>query len=473
MRSIPVLVLSVALAATTATAAPAAAAEPSAPYQVQGLDIYRHIIAFKTEIGRRQVPVMAQYLVDLFRAAGFAEQDIHVLPLGETASLIVRYRGNGTGGKPVLAMAHMDVVTAKPEDWQRDPFMLTEEGGYFFGRGTYDVKGGVACITDAFLRLKAEGFVPSRDLILVFTGDEETAQDTAMDIAHNHRDLIDAEYALNSDAGRGTLDEGDGHAVVYALQTGEKAAASYELTVHNPGGHSSLPRADNAIYELADALEKLRGLRFPVMWNDSTREFFRIMGPRTPGKLGAAMSRFAVNPQDLTATDTLNASPTYVGVTRTTCVPTLLRGGHADNALPQSATVTINCRIFPGVSPDTIQAALQAVVGPKVEIKMPYQPILSQPSPLRPDVLAAVTKTVHSFYPGLPIAPKLEPYATDGALFRSVGIPTYGVSEVFMKDSDDFRHGLNERLPVKSFYDGLEFWYLLLKEVGAPRPPAD
>src|ERR1700691_800941 len=203
MRSIQALVTSLAVAVS------AGAAEPGAPYQLQGLDIYRHIIAFKTEVGLHQVPVMARYLADKLRAAGFPDKDIHVLPLGETASLIVRYRGNGTGGKPVLALAHMDVVTAKPEDWQRDPFTLTEEGGYFFGRGTNDVKGGVACITEAFLRLKAEGFVPSRDLILVFSGDEETAQDTAADIAHNHRDLIDAEYALNSDAGRATLDEAD------------------------------------------------------------------------------------------------------------------------------------------------------------------------------------------------------------------------------------------------------------------------
>jgi acetylornithine deacetylase/succinyl-diaminopimelate desuccinylase-like protein len=464
--------LFLAILLSLGTAWSAGAAEPNAPYQVQALDIYRTIIAFKTEIGLHQVPIMAQYLADKFRAAGFAEQDIHVLPLGETASLIVRYRGDGTGGKPVLALAHMDVVTAKPEDWQRDPFTLTQEGGYFFGRGTYDVKGGVASITEAFLRLKAEGFVPSRDLILLFSGDEETTQDTATDIAHNHRELVDAAYALNSDAGRGTLDEADGHALFYSLQTAEKAYASYELTVHNPGGHSSLPRADNAIYELADALEKLRGFRFPVMWNDTTREYFRIMGPRTPGELGAAMRRFAVNPQDRAAADTLNASPTYVGVTRTTCVPTLLRGGHADNALPQSATVTINCRLFPGVSSDTVQAALQGVVGPAVEIRLPVPVIISDPSPLRPDVLAAVTGTVHSLYPGLPVVPKLEPYATDGAIFRAVGIPTYGVSEVFMKDSDDFRHGLNERLPVKSFYDGLEFWYRLLKDVASPQPPA-
>jgi acetylornithine deacetylase/succinyl-diaminopimelate desuccinylase-like protein len=466
MRPIPPLVLSLAIALSVG------AAEPSAPYQVQALDIYRQVIAFKTEVGLRQVPVMARFLADKFRAAGFPEKDIHVLPLGETASLIVRYRGNGTGGNPVLALAHMDVVTAKPEDWQRDPFTLTEEGGYFFGRGTLDVKVGVVCITDAFLRLKAEGFVPTRDLILVFSGDEETTQDTAMDIAHRHRDLVDADYALNSDAGGGTLDESDGHAIIYALQNAEKTYASYELTAHNPGGHSSLPRADNAIYELADALEKLRSFRFPVMWNDSTREFFKIMGPRTPGELGAAMSRFAVNPQDRAADDILNVSPNYVGVTRTTCVPTLLRGGHADNALPQSATVTVNCRIFPGISPDRIQATLQRVVGPKVEIKLPVPVIFSHASPLRPDVLAAVTNTVHTFYPGIPIVPKQESGASDGAVFRSVGIPTYGVSEVFIKDSDVFAHGLNERLPVKSFYDGLEFWYVLLKEIASPKPLA-
>jgi acetylornithine deacetylase/succinyl-diaminopimelate desuccinylase-like protein len=466
MRSTPALVLCVAVAAT------AAAAEPSAPYQVQGLDIYRHVIAYKTEVGRHQVPVMARYLVDKFRAAGFAEQDIHVLPLGETASLIVRYRGDGTGGKPVLAMAHMDVVTARPEDWRRDPFTLTQEGGFFFGRGALDVKVGVACITETFLRLKAEGFVPTRDLILVFTGDEETSQNTTMDLAHRHRDLIDAEFALNSDAGGGTLDEGDGHAIVYGLQNAEKAYASFELTVRNPGGHSSLPRADNAIYELADALEKLRGFRFPVMWNDSTREYFRVVGARTPGELGAAMSRFAVNPQDRAADDTLNADANYVGVTRTTCVPTLLRGGHADNALPQSATVTMNCRIYPGVAPEKIQTALQSVVGSKVEIKLAY-PVISGPSsPIRPDVLAAVTTTVHSLYPDVPVVPKQESGASDGSVFRSVGIPTYGVSEVFIKDSDDFAHGLNERLPVKSFYDGLEFWYVLLKQVAAPKPPA-
>lgn len=452
--------------------APLHAASFDAPYQRAGLELYRRVIAFKTEVGEGQVPVMAQYLAEQFRAGGFAAQDIHILPLGETASLIVRYRGDGSGGRPVLAMAHMDVVTAKPEDWKHDPFKLSEDGGYFFGRGTLDIKVGVVCITEAFLRLKAEGFVPRRDLILVFSGDEETTQQTAADLAKNHRELIEAEFALNSDSGRGVLDEQDGHALFYALQTAEKAYESYELTVRNPGGHSSRPRADNAIYELADALEKLRPYQFPVMWTDSTREYFRVMAGQTPGPLGQAMLRFAEHPQDPQAAETLSASPALVGTLRTTCVPTLLRGGHADNALPQSATVTVNCRIFPGVKPEVVQATLQRLVGSKVEIRLPVPGFFSEPSPLRPDVLAAVTRVVHSLHPAIPLAPQQDSAATDGAIFRAAGIPTYGTSESFIRESDDFRHGLDEREPIQSFYDGLDFWYRLLKDIGSPAPAA-
>ena len=454
------------LAASLAT--PVHAAPFEAPYQRQGLELYRRLIAFKTEVGEGQVPVMAAFLAERFRAAGFVADDIHIVPRGETASLIVRYRGDGSGGRPILALAHMDVVTAKPEDWKHDPFQLTEEDGYFFGRGTLDIKVGIVCITEAFLRLKAEGFVPRRDLILVFSGDEETTQQTAADLAKNHRDLIDAEFALNSDSGRGVLDEHDGHPLFYALQTAEKSYASYELTVRNPGGHSSRPRADNAIYELADALEKLRPYQFPVMWSDSTREYFRVMAGQTPGPLGQAMLRFAKHPQDKQAAQLLSASPALVGTLRTTCVPTLLRGGHAENALPQSATVTVNCRIFPGVMPESVQATLQRLVGPKVAIQLPIAGFYSKPSPLRPDVLAAVTRVVHSLHPGIPLAPQQDSAATDGAIFRAAGIPTYGTSESFIRESDDFRHGLDEREPVQSFYDGLDFWYRLLKDVGSP-----
>src|SRR4249919_3606174 len=236
--------------------APCHAQSPDAN-QARAREIFARVIAYKTEVGQRQVPEMAKYLAGQFRAAGFPKADIHIVPLGETASLVVRYRGNGTGGKPIALMAHMDVVTAKPEDWQRDPFKLVEENGYFFGRGTLDIKNGVTSLTATFLRLKSEGFVPTRDLIIVFTGDEETEQKTTEDLVKNHRDLVDAEFALNADAGGGSLDD-NGQPTIYTVGTAEKTYASFEITTRNPGGHSSMPRADNAIYELADALKKIQ-----------------------------------------------------------------------------------------------------------------------------------------------------------------------------------------------------------------------
>ncbi len=456
--SAALLTLSVTLSAQAATLD---------PNQAQARDIFSHLIAFKSEIGQGQVPVMAKYLADQFRAAGFPESDIHIIPHGETAAMVVRYRGTGTGGKPIALMAHMDVVTAKPEDWQRDPFKLTEENGYFFGRGTEDIKSGVTVLAANFIRLKKEGFVPTRDLIIVYTGDEETTQDTMQDLVEHHRDLVDADFALNTDAGGGELSD-TGKPLVYGLQTAEKAYASFELTTRNPGGHSSLPRPDNAIYELADALKKVQGYRFPVMWNDTTRASFKALGATTQGKLGEAMRAFAQDPHNQAAADVLAAEPSEVGKTRTTCVATLLRGGHADNALPQSATATINCRIFPGVAVATVQKTMQDLVGPKVEVNLVGKAISSDASPLRPDVLAAVTKAVHTIRPGVTITPEQESGATDGLYYRAAGIPTYGVSGMFMKNSDAFAHGLNERIPVSSFYDDLAYWHVLLTTVAGP-----
>jgi acetylornithine deacetylase/succinyl-diaminopimelate desuccinylase-like protein len=438
------------------------------PDELKAREIFRRVISFRTSVGLHQVPAMTDYLAGEFRAAGFPDADIHVLPLGDTASLVVRYRGDGSGAKPILLMAHMDVVTANREDWQRDPFTLVEENGYFYGRGTYDVKNGVTSLTAAFLRLKSEGFMPTRDLVLMFTGDEETTAYTTQELVHNHHELIDADFALNTDAGVGTLDETTGRPVYYAVETAEKTFADYELTVHNPGGHSAHPRADNAIYELADALKKLQAFRFPVMWDDTTLGFFRGIAALTPGELGTAMANFSRNPHDPKAAAVLSASPAYVGMIRTTCVPTLLRGGHADNALPQSATVTINCRIYPGVDPAAVQATLQGTVGPKVEIA-PIGPLSwSDASPLREDVLSAITRAVHARHPGIPVIPNQASGASDSVFTRPIGIPSYGASESFIKDSDDFSHGLNERLPVQSFYDGLEYWHVLLKDLGGP-----
>ncbi|HKU12808.1 MAG TPA: M20/M25/M40 family metallo-hydrolase [Steroidobacteraceae bacterium] len=432
-------------------------------------EIFQKVIAFRTSEGLGQVPAMAQYLAERFRAAGFPEQDIHILPVGETASLVVRYRGSGRGARPILLLAHMDVVTAKPEEWQRDPFTLVEENGYFFGRGTLDNKQGVTVLTSTFLRLRREGFVPKRDLIVAFSGDEETGMLTASDLATTHRELVDAEFALNSDDGGGQLDETTGKPQYLSFVGAEKISSTYQLTVHNPGGHSSAPRADNAIYQLADALKAVQAYQFPVKYNDWTIGSFKATGPVTAGPLGAAMTRFAANPKDEAAAAALAAVPTEVGKTRTTCVATMLNGGHASNALPQTATATVNCRIFPGTSVDEVKATLQEVVGKNVEVRNTGHTQPADASPLRRDVLASVTKAAQAIYPGIPVVPGMVPWATDGSIFRGAGIPTYGASGSMIKASDSFSHGLNERLPVESFYDELTYWYVLLKDLAGKR----
>ena len=434
----------------------------TAESKAEARQIFQDVIAFKTSVGLGQVPAMVDYLTAKFRAAGFPAEDIHVVPLGETAALVVRYRGTGKGGKPILFMAHMDVVTAKPEDWERDPFTLIEENGYFFGRGTLDIKSEVALLSQTFLRLKRAKFVPTRDLILAFTGDEESTMETAKLLAGPHRDLVDAEFALNGDGGGGQLDDATGAPLVFRVQGAEKSYASYELTTHNAGGHSSQPRPDNAIYDLADALKKLQAYAFPVQWNDWTIGSFQAAAPVTPGPIGEAMARFTANPGDPSAAAVLASEPTLIGRTRTTCVATMLRGGHADNALPQSATAVVNCRIFPGTAPEDVKATLQQVVGDKVEVAILGHPHSSGPSPVRKDVMDAVAKAVHQGYPGVKLVPDMAPYATDGSVYRGAGIPTYGVSSTFVKASDEFSHGLNERIPVDAFYKGLDYWDVII-----------
>ena len=385
--------------------------------------IFEQIISMKTSEGLGQVPVMARYLADRFRAAGFPAGDIHILPSGETAALVVRYRGSGKDGKPILLLAHMDVVTAKPEDWEQDPFKLIEKNGYFYGRGTMDIKNEVALLTETFLRLKAEEFVPSRDLIIAFTGDEETRAVTTNELATKHRALIDAEFALNGDGGQGVLDDETGRPEFYLLQGAEKAYASFDVTTRNPGGHNSQPRADNAIYDLTDALRGIRAYEFPVMWNDWTIGGFKAAAATMSGDVGTAMAQFAAHPGDPVAAATLSQQPSLVGRLRTTCVATMLKGGHADNALPQSATATVNCRIFPGSSLAEVKAALQKAAGTKATVTMNDTPPAGPPSPLRADVVAAVTQAVHAIHPGVPIVPDQAPYATDGSHLPCGGHP--------------------------------------------------
>ena len=451
----------VAAAVALAFAVPAIAA-PSAEERARALEIYRHVVEMDTSVEGARVPEMAAYLAGVFKDAGFPADDIEIIAQGKTASLVVRYRGDGSGGRPILLMGHMDVVPAHRADWERDPFKLVEENGYFYGRGAYDNKAGVVALTSTVLTLRAEKFVPTRDLIIAFTGDEETLGLTATALVREHRPSIDAEFALNSDGGGGQLSEA-GVPVVYALQTAEKTYASFKLTAHNPGGHSSTPRRDNAIYDIAGVLKRVQAYTFPVMWNDTTIAAFRAEGRVTKGPLGRAMARFAAHPGDARAARALSADPFQVGKLRTTCVATMLEGGHADNALPQSATATVNCRIFPGVSIESVKAKLQRLAGAKIDIApLADNYVASDASPLRKDVVSAVGEAVHANYPGVPIVPSMSAGATDGLYYRAAGIPTYGVGEIFMKDSDDFSHGLNERLQVDVFYKGLTHWRVLL-----------
>jgi len=459
---------SLALLAVAGLVTPAIAQAPRATVD-EAHELLRTTVAFETSAGLGNVPKMAEFLADRLRGGGFAAEDVHVVPLGETASLVARYRGDGSAGRPILLLAHMDVVPARAEEWERDPFTLIEEKGFFFGRGTYDVKGEIAVMVATLLRLKHEGFVPTRDVVLVLSGDEETDQATAQDLVTNHRDLVDAELALNGDGGGGFDDDTTGEPRVFYLQGAEKTYATYELATHNPGGHSSRPRDDNAIYDLARALDKLAAFRFPVEWNDWTIGGFRAAGAATPGAVGDAMRRFAADPHDAASAEVLAHEPSYVGRTRTTCVATMLAAGHAENALPQTATATVNCRIFPGTTPGEVLATLSRLVGEGVEVKLLGDPKSAPASPLRDDVVAAVTAAVHASYPGVPIVPDQAPYATDGKVFRAAGIPTYGVSGLFLRPSDEFSHGLNERVPVDAFDRDLTHWYVLIQKLAGRR----
>lgn len=454
-------------ACVAAMTAAATAATPEE--QAAARDMFATIISMRTSKGHGEVPKMAAYLAGELKKAGFTEEDIHILPKDETAALVVRYRGDGSAGKkPILFLAHMDVVDARPEDWELNPFELTEKDGYFFGRGVDDNKYGVMSLTQTFMRLKKEGFTPTRDLVLAFSGDEESGMLTTRMMAYDRKDLTDAEFAINSDAGGGEISP-DGRAVAFGVQAAEKTFATFDITAKNPGGHSSRPRKDNAIYDIAHALEKIEAYEFPVMWNDITLSSFAQTGAALGGETGEAMVAFSENPKNRKAQKILAADPATVGQTRTTCVATMLNAGHAENALPQTATATVNCRIFPGMLVEDVKSRLAEAIGnPALEIGVRGEPTVSPISEMRADVTAALSKAVHARYPGLPIGAYMESGGTDGMHFRKAGVPTLAMSPIFMKSGDMFAHGLNERLPVASFYDGLDHFMIIIKELAGP-----
>lgn len=470
MASLKLLVSLAVFSACTFSSGFASGADQSAD-NVKALEIYRTIIEMRTAAGHGNVPKMAAYLASELTAAGFTDDDIQIIPSGETASLIVRYKGDASSGKePILFLGHMDVVDAKSEDWELDPFTLTQKDGYFFGRGTIDNKYGIMNLTQTFIRLKQDGFVPTRDLVLAFSGDEETGMRTTQMLAYDRPELANAEFALNSDAGGGSL-AADGTALTYGIQAAEKTYVTFEITARNEGGHSSRPkRNDNAIYDLADALKAIQAYQFPVQSNDITRASFAGLGQAIGGDLGEAMTSFANNPDDQEAAARIAEEPSYVGTTRTTCIATMLSAGHAENALPQSATATVNCRIFPGTTVESVKESLiKTVDNDGLEFVTLGDPVESPVSELRNDVTAALSKAVHARYPGLSIGAYMESGGTDGMHFRSAGIPTLAISAGFIKQSDMYAHGLNERMPVSSFYDGLDHWVVIMKELAGPK----
>lgn len=447
------------------------AAEPADRWQAKGREIYSHAIEVPTVQGRGKVPELGRYLADQYKAAGWAEGDIHLIPYDgdtgdHTGALIVRWpAAKPSGKKPILLMAHMDVVEAKAEDWSPglDPFKFQEIDGYFYGRGTSDIKEGVSAVTTALLKLRASGFQPTRDIVVFFTGDEETGGVGARLGATEWRRWTDAEFGLNSDGGGGGVTP-DGRPLGFTLQTAEKTFAMYTLTVRNKGGHSSKPRPDNAIYQLAHALEKLEGYRFTPMLNETTRAYFTVRAQGDKGALGDAMRAWLANPNDGKAADFIEASATEVGLTRTRCVATRLEGGHADNALPQLARATVNCRIMPGTEPAAVRAEIDRLVAdPGVKVEMTGNPAMSLASPLRPDVVAAYTAAVHKRHPDAPIIPEMSTGASDARPFRVAGIPVYGVDGSWGVIPDDERaHGRDERLPVKAFYEDIDHWVDML-----------
>ena len=454
-------------AAALAFAALPAVADPPAP-DAQAREVFARIVGFRTAAGHNQTPAMVAYLADVLGKGGVPASDIVTLDRGEARAMIVRVPGRERG-RPILFSAHMDVVDARPEEWQRSPFQLIEENGNFYGRGTTDNKAGVAALVSTILRLRAGRVPPARDLVFGFVADEETGMETTRLIAE-HPWVHDAEFAINTDAGGGLLDDATGKPLIYLVQGAEKTYATFDLTVTNPGGHSSRPRADNAIYQLARALQKIEAHRFPVMANDLTRAYLGAVGQAQEGEVGAALRRFAADPGDGAAADVLSRSPEFVGTTRTTCVATMLDAGHAENALPQTARATVNCRIFPGVPVETVRDGLAAAVAdPDVRITTRGHPEASPVSEMRPDVVKAIERAVHRHHPGVPVVPYLESGGTDGKVYRTVGIPTFASSGLFSKPSEMYAHGLDERLPVTSFYEGLDHIYQLAVELGGAR----
>jgi len=440
----------------------------SGPGDARAREIYRELIDINTTDSVGSVTKAAEAMAARLRAAGFAPADVQLLgPDPRKHNLVARLKGTGSR-RPLLLVAHLDVVEAKREDWSVDPFVMIEKDGYFYGRGTTDDKAMAASLTANLIRLKQEGFVPDRDLILALTADEEGGRFNGVEwLVKNHKDLIDAELAVNE--GGGGLMKG-GKYLVNEIQASEKVYQDFRLETRNGGGHSSLPVKDNAIYRLSAALSRIAGFEFPVQLNDVTRTYFeRSAAVQADPQVASDMRAVGrMNPDPEAAARLSTRSPYFNSLMRTTCVATMLEGGHATNALPQLAAANVNCRILPGEAPAAVKQKLVDVIAdPKVSVNFVDEAKPSPPSPLRPDVMTAVESITKAMFPGVVVIPVMSTGATDSLYLRNSGIPTYGLEAAF-GDMDDVRaHGRDERLGVKQFFESVEFHYRLIKQLSS------
>jgi acetylornithine deacetylase/succinyl-diaminopimelate desuccinylase-like protein len=435
-------------------------------------DVFREIIEINTQNSDGSTLLAAQALAARLKTAGFPDSDVVVLSNApKKGNLVARLRGKSTGKKPILLLSHIDVVEAKPADWTLPPYTFIEKDGTFFGRGVADDKDDAAISVTLLMRLRAEGYVPDRDIVVAATTDEEGGGANGVGwLMQNHRALLDVEYALN-EGGGGRLR--DTVKVSHDVQASEKKVQTFFFEAFNPGGHSSVPRPDNAITQLAAALTRLTPGVFPVHLNDVTRDYFAKLAPTLKDEapeLAAAMTAIVKNEHDAQAARVISADPRYNSQLRTTCVATMLEGGHASNALPQRARATVNCRVLPDETPEYVKGVLERVVGDTgVHVVARGNARNSPPSPLTRELMGEIERITKEMWPGVPVIPTMSTGATDGIYLRNAGIPTYGVFGQFYGDSN--AHGMNERIPAKAFYESLEFMYRLVRGLTGDRKP--
>jgi acetylornithine deacetylase/succinyl-diaminopimelate desuccinylase-like protein len=460
--------LAVASFAVSLTFGAAAQADGIRPDQAAFREIYKELVETNTSLSAGSCTEAAEKMAARLRKAGYPDSDLHLFATADhpkEGGLVAILPGTDPKARAILLLAHIDVVEAKREDWERDPFKLVEENGYFYARGSLDDKSMAATWVDTLIRLRDERTKPRRTVKMALTCGEETsgAFNGAEYLVKEKRELIDAAFALNEGAW-GMLDA-SGKRVMMGVQAGEKTSQNFRLEVTNPGGHSSRPVKDNAIYRLAGALTRIEHYDFPVKLNDTTRTYFTRMAGIVGGEMGAAMTKMVADPTDTAAIAKVTDDPTFNGMLHTTCVATMLDAGHATNALPQRARANVNCRIYPGESVDSVEKMLQQVVADP-EVKVSTLETRGPPSvvpPLTREIMGPIEKVSARFYPNVPVIPLLQPGATDGQFLTTSGIPTYGVNGLFMDPDLGFIHGLNERVRVQSLYDGRDFLYELVK----------